>query len=285
MPRAPTYRRKAEEWITSLEAENAPAKTISAYKFAVLKAWKYGMEHQWPEDPRKLEPKHIRAYQEFLKQYATTTQASYLIPLLVFLRWDGNRSLDNFKTRLRPVRSKVDWLTEEEVGRAFATAPLATTKAMEIVFAYTGIRLSELRELKLSEMTPSHLIVLGKGSKGRRIPLTMQFWDAIRPYMTWRSQRPGNYFLIHDNARGHKMGPYSEGGMKEAIAAHIPILKRHVSAHTFRRSYGRHLYKRGMPLVEIQGLYGHASLQTTINYLGITDEDRAVNLQKYQPTY
>ena len=285
MPRPPLYRQKLAQWEGHMESLNYSMRTIRLYVTCCHVAWKYGESREWPQDPKKIESGQVREYLEWLRRYSTATQASYAKALLLFLKWAGNQNVKQFRLRITVTRSRVDWLTVEETSMVIASAPNLWTRAMEILFAYTGIRLSELSYLRMSDMHEDHIVVIGKGSKGRRIPVTKQFWQALQPYMDWRKTIDSPLFMCHPASGGQPVGPYTKDGISTAIWNHQQKIGRHLSPHTFRRSYGRHLYKAGMPLQEIQRLYGHASLAVTIAYLGINDEDLATSVEKYQPAY
>jgi site-specific recombinase XerD len=129
------------------------------------------------------------------------------------------------------------------------------------------------------------MINMGKCGKSRRVPLTKHFWLSAEEYMSWRRTRPGDMLMAYPDPKPGQTGQYTACGMAHAIRNHWKSIERHISPHTFRRSFGRHLYKAGMPIVEIQKLYGHARPEVTVSYLGIQDEDLASSLMKYQPRY
>lgn len=285
MPRAPYYKRKLIEWISSLEAKNYPSSTIECYGRIINRIWKYGKKNGWPMNPKKLQPKQLTYYLENLKHLSTGTQSLYGRVLLIFLKWCGNRQFEEFRFKIKVERSRVDWLTVEEASDILASAPTMWIMAMETMFIYTGIRRSELAHLRLSDVHEDFILVVGKGRKARRIPVAPELWNMMRPYTDWRRTRGGEFFLIHPQIGALPEGPYAAESIGGCIWDHSKLYGRHFSPHTFRRSYGRHLYKAGMALVEIQRLYGHASVEMTIRYLGITEEDLSTSLSRYQPSY
>lgn len=286
MPRRALYLVKMDLWREDLEARNYPRTTVRTKLNGVRCAWEWGRQKGWEQDPKKITPANVRDYLEHLRRYASNTQASYGTSLLLFLRWAGNKNLDEFHLRIRVERSRVDWLSVEEMSAIIASAPSLQVRMMEIMFAYTGIRLSELANLRLKDLHEDHLMVnMGKCSKSRRVPLTKNFWEAVDEYMLWRRTRPGEMLMAYPDPKPGQSGEYTTNGMAHAIRNHWKALDRHISPHTFRRSFGRHLYKAGMPIVEIQRLYGHTRPEVTISYLGIQDEDLASSLTKFQPRY
>lgn len=285
MPRRATFLEKLDAWKLDLESANYSPGTVETYLTSGKLAWRYACQKGWPQDPRKWTPGMVRDYLEYLRRFSTNTQANYVRMLLLFLKFAGNTQFEKFRLGIAVERSRVDWLTEDEVSVVLRTAPSPEIKAMELVFVYTGIRECELASLRVADVTRDFIIVRGKGSKARKVPLTEQFWISIRPYMEWRVRQPGALFMMHPAGPGYPLGPYTVDGIKSAIRRHWKASSRHLSPHTFRRSYGTHLYKRGMPLPDIQKLYGHRRVETTIRYLGITEEDLARSVSKFQPVY
>ena len=285
MPRPPLYTLKISQWVEYLESANYSLDTIRLYSTSANIAWEYGIQHGWPNDPRKVEVKQLRNYIQYLRRYSSGTQYVYSVALLLFLKWNGNRHIEDFRLKMRPTRTNVDWLTVEETSAVILSAPNLWTRTMEIMFAYTGIRRSELVYLRTADVQREHITVVGKGSRARKIPITEHFWESMGPYLRWRRTVQSPLFLCHAENAGNPAGPYATGGISTAIRTHSNMIGRHISPHTFRRSYGRHLYKAGMPLQEIQRLYGHQEVSTTIRYLGINDEDLSASVTKYQPKY
>jgi integrase len=285
MPRRARWKDDLDAWQQDMLQQNIPQTTMDTYSNAVRQAWRYGSGHDWPENPAKVSASHVRDYLAWLRRYPTNTQSTYGTGLLLFLRFCKNGEFERFKLRIRCERVRADWLTVEETAAAITLAPNIWTLAMVVLFAYTGLRLSELLELRMCDMHPDHISVVGKRSKGRTIPVTPQFWAALEPYMRWRREQDGLLFLVHPPKANASAGPYAESSVRNAVTRLAARMGRHLSPHTFRRSYGRHLYKAGMPLQEIARLYGHASVNTTIRYLGIVLDDLADSVNRFQPNY
>lgn len=286
MPRRALFLVKLDLWVQEMQESNYPETTVRNYSTGARLAWDWGKAHGWEQDPKKIEPPNIRMYLDHLSKFSSATQAAYGTTLLLFLKWAGNQHLSKFKLRIRVEREKADWLTVEEMSAVLASAPSMQIRAVETMFAYTGLRLSELVSLRLRDLHEDHLVVRrGKGGKARNVYVTKNFWDAMRPYLEWRRAQPGEMLMVHPSGPGYHAGPYTASGIASAIQMHGKVLKRHLSPHTFRRSFGQHLHLAGMPDAEIQKLYGHASVDMTIRYLGLKDEHLASSMDKYQPRY
>lgn len=143
-----------------------------------------------------------------------------------------------------------------------------------------GLRISELVALDLDDVDldeGSVLVRLGKGSKGRRVPLGRAALTAIGDYAT--VTRPelvkkaiggaaaGALFL---NARG---GRLSRQGCWKILKkyARAANLGEKVSPHTLRHSFATHMLDAGADIRVVQELLGHASLSTTQVYTLVSD--------------
>jgi len=265
-------------------SKNYSLETVEIYQHRLRSIHRFWEEYGFPSDPRKVEPLHVRVYLDSLRGLSTSSQHGRGTTLLGFLRWAGNTQLRDFKLKITVSRSRVDWLTVEESSAVLMSAPTLTLRAAELLMLYCGLRREEVAELRLSDLHPTHINVQGKGRKGRRIPVKNGLLVALAPYMEWRRTLPGEFFLVHRHCRA-EYGKWTPGGLTEALRRHGLSMGRHLSPHTLRRSFGRHLYKAGMPLQDISYLYGHTSVQVTIHYLGIKDEDVESSLNRFQPDY
>lgn len=284
MPRKPLFKRRMEEWIEDCSDRMMSTKTLELYEAVATRSFRYAKENGWPMDPNRIRPRQVREYYESLQGLSTSTQLTYLTVLLCFLKWCGNGNLDGVNFRIKPSRTRVDWLDEEQVAMLVANAPYPALRAMIVLFAYTGMRLGELMSLRTKDMSDSEIRVRGKGRKSRVIPVDSAFWSELIPYLAERG-RIGDHetFLVH--GRNGEVRPYTDSGIYEALIKHGRQFGLHSSPHTFRRSFGRHLYKRGCPLAELKTLMGHASVEQTIQYLGIGDCDIQEAISQYRPDY
>ena len=144
-----------------------------------------------------------------------------------------------------------------------------------------GLRISELVGLDVDDVDlgeGSVLVRVGKGSKGRRVPLGRAARRAVGAYLS--GSRPellsrarstpaarGALFL---NARG---GRLSRQGCWKLLKGHAERagLETRVSPHTLRHSFATHMLDGGADIRVVQELLGHASLATTQVYTLVSD--------------
>ena len=155
-------------------------------------------------------------------------------------------------------------------------------KAMiEILYA-TGMRISELVNLKLTDIdfNRSVLKVFGKGSKERLVPYGEKAAEALDIYLRDRKRSDSkNVFLSN---RGSQI---TRGAFWQRIKIYIKRenLKSSISPHTLRHAFATHLLNRGADLRSVQILLGHSDLSTTQIYTHIAKQRLGEILKKHHP--
>lgn len=160
-------------------------------------------------------------------------------------------------------------------------------KAMLELLYGTGLRVSELINLTLTDIDYTNCIirVMGKGGKEREIPLGEYSIYYIREYLSVRNKLLKNGLncdkLFLNN---HGKGMTRQGFFKNLKA----ILKEkglnpEVSPHTLRHSFATHLLSHGADLRSIQEMLGHSDISTTKIYTKISDDQVRVDYDTYHP--
>lgn len=155
-------------------------------------------------------------------------------------------------------------------------------KAMiEILYA-TGMRISELVNLKLTDIdfNRSVLKVFGKGSKERLVPYGEKAAEALRIYLEDRKKLDSKDVFLSN--RGTRM---TRGAFWQRIKIYIKRenLKSSISPHTLRHAFATHLLNRGADLRSVQILLGHSDLSTTQIYTHIAKKRLGEILKKHHP--
>ncbi|MDE7096215.1 MAG: tyrosine-type recombinase/integrase, partial [Muribaculaceae bacterium] len=153
----------------------------------------------------------------------------------------------------------------------------------------SGLRVSELTDARLSRLSfdDGCLIVEGKGSKQRIVPVSPVAIDLIKEYLPQRSRlsiKPDAQDTIFLNRRGGKMSRVMVFYIIRDLAAAAGILKT-VSPHTLRHSFATHLLEGGASLRVIQELLGHESLETTEIYVHLDRSRLRHELLAHHPHY
>jgi integrase/recombinase XerC len=157
--------------------------------------------------------------------------------------------------------------TEMPENAAFAERDLVI---LELLYG-CGLRNSELVGINLDDIHWSNeaIMVRGKGSKQRLVPLGETAAVAIRQYMPRRlevlkEKKKTNPALLI-NLRGTRLTTRSVGRIVKQIAI-ARGLPSDIHPHTLRHAFGTHMLEEGADLRAIQELLGHERLSTTQRY-------------------
>jgi len=157
---------------------------------------------------------------------------------------------------------------EDDRGRALALRDLAV---LELLYG-AGLRVSELCGVRRGDLNVKDrsIVVLGKGSKERRLPLHDQAIDALDqwiriglPVLATPATAPDAVFV---NQRGNPLQPRD---VRRILDARSPLP---IHPHALRHSFATHLLDGGADLRVVQELLGHASLETTQIYTHVSKE-------------
>ena len=146
---------------------------------------------------------------------------------------------------------------------------------LELLFS-TGLRVSELTNLNRDDvdLQRDEFSVRGKGDKVRLVFLTPAAKEALRAYLSARTDTHEALFVQHGpRARGGRetrLTPRSVERIVKHYAAAAGIPQR-VTPHTLRHSFATDLLRNGADIRAVQVLLGHAHLATTQIYTHITD--------------
>jgi integrase/recombinase XerD len=160
--------------------------------------------------------------------------------------------------------SQPDW--REPIG--------SRDKAMLETLYATGLRVSELVNLRLSDVNTSVGFVrcFGKGSKERIVPIGKVAIDYLHQYTAnnrSKFARSGSSEYLFLTNRGKKMSRVGFWKIVKKYAARAGIVKS-ITPHTLRHSFATHLLQGGADLRCIQEMLGHADISTTQVYTHIS---------------
>jgi len=182
---------------------------------------------------------------------------------------------------------QVEVFTDAEVERILLHAAdrgrcTARDGLVMAMLLYTGLRVSELVTVRLSDIDlfALSLTVRGKGGKVREVPLKPEVINAIKEYLeTERKKSPhrdSQYLLLTQRS-----GRMDRDTVNKILKKHGRALGVAMHPHKFRHTFCTRLVKKGVPLTTVAMLAGHASVQTTARFYVNTSREekrRAVEL-------
>jgi integrase/recombinase XerC len=222
--------------------------------------------------------------------YARSTIARRVGAIRTFYRWAVStgriqedpslllgrpKVVNRLPTVLRP--KEADGLAEaprgsdegEPLERAIA---LRDRAALELMYG-SGLRVGEVATLTLDriDVRRGRVLVLGKGSKEREVPISEYAADALGAYL-----REGRSEMASDGSRqlffNRRRKPFSERDIRSMVERYGATLLpgRRVTPHTLRHSFATHLLEGGADIRAVQELLGHASVATTQRYTHVS---------------
>ena len=180
-------------------------------------------------------------------------------------RLDMDFHIPNPRRRVKPL-SQI--MTQAEVNTILqACYSNEKHRALFMLLYASGMRLSEVCRLKISDIDSERMqirISQSKGKKDRYSVLSQVCLQQLRIY--YRRAQPKGGWLFNGQKKGE---PIHRRSIQHALAS---ILKRtriskHINVHTFRHTFAVHFLQNGGHLLQLQQLLGHAHLSTTLTYL------------------
>lgn len=137
----------------------------------------------------------------------------------------------------------------------------------------SGLRVSELVNLDMAHvyLDEQYLIVRGKGSKERMVPMSEIAVREIRAYLPERATldiKPGEENILFLNRRGKRLTRVMIFYIIKNLCE-LAGVRKTISPHSLRHSFASHLLEGGANLRAIQQMLGHESISTTEIYLHI----------------
>ncbi len=149
-------------------------------------------------------------------------------------------------------------------------------KLIVYLLLYTGVRVSELVSIKLTDIDflTSHLQVTGKGGKRREIGLKPEVLRLVRDYI--KDERSGSVFhqsgYLLVSQRAEKMHRDAVRDWLKNISSELEF-KLH--PHLFRHTFCTRLLKKGVDLTTVSKLAGHSTVNMTAKfYIQTTREEK-----------
>ena len=230
-----------------------------------------------PTSPRRLTTGHVERLKAGLP-WSPATFAVHFAALRTFLRWAHNPLASERRIWAVPSGSsgRRRWLAPEQLARLYRSAQ-GEERVLLALEGFNGLRRVEVLRLRLRDidLDRQRLRVLGKGRNGGKWRVLPMFSETVRVL------RP----LAPRTDDASRVVPLSASGAdlvlrRAAVRAGFSSLGLRVSHHDLRRTFGRLAHKAGMDLVQLKNLYGHSSLDQTVHYIGLDEDEMRAGLDR-----
>jgi site-specific recombinase XerD len=161
-------------------------------------------------------------------------------------------------------------MSSEEIFKLINTIENIKHRVLVMMFYSTGLRLSEMANLRITDIDSRNMrikVVSGKGSKDRYTILSPAVLLELRAYYV--QYRPIDY-LFNGEAKGRRYSVRSIEKVVQNAIVRAGLKNKNYSVHTIRHSFATHLVDNGTDLHTVKELLGHNSLGTTMQYLHLS---------------
>ena len=245
-------------------------RTQVAYVDAVAAIAKY-----YHRSPDLISPEEIKQYLLHLindkhRSTSTTNQAGCALRFL--FRFTLNQPDICIEIPLRkPPERLPELLSREEVESIIAACSNPRHRTILTTIYATGLRVSELCQLKVSDVDSKRMMLRignGKGGKDRYALLSPKLLDTLRIY--WHAFRP--QIWLFPNKAGD--GPITDNQVQRYFysAKQRANIHKQGGIHSLRHAFATHLLDSGVDLHSISRLMGHNHLSTTARYLHLQQQ-------------
>lgn len=265
-----------EAFLRSLEGKNRSPHTLTAYRTDLTQfiAWLHD-NNIVAQRPSQVERADVTEYLASLSNggLSGVSRARKLAAIREYFRFleehghlakspaigvDSPRKEKNGRSYLRP----------EEYNKMLSEAG-SNPKAFAILqlFLQTGIRVSELCELRLSDVDVEGRtirVTAGKGMNSRDIDLERKAIQALKNYLQVRPRVLDDHFFLNRDGE-----PIGDRGVRKMVVKYrekAGITKK-IGPHSLRHTFATHKAEHGISPFQIQQWLGHASLNTTQIYV------------------
>ena len=266
-------------FLRTLQGQNFSPKTVRAYgdDLAQFLAWVEKTRVDW-DSPTRFSRGDIEGFMQYLaaKRLTGVTRVRKLAAIRKFFAFLEENSIlaanpaHTVKGARREEKEPTILYKEQYKALLFEASDNIRDYAIIQTFLQTGIRLSELVSLRVEEVDLEHrnlTVRQGKGKKDRQIPLVDDVLKALRNYLRYRNTQlilDDDTFFLAKNGTSLNVST-----VKYLVAKYVKKagIRKRVSVHTLRHTFGAHKADKHMSLATLQELMGHKKKETTLKYI------------------
>jgi integrase/recombinase XerD len=257
-----------QRMLEDLRIRNYAPATVRYYIRAVAE-----FAQHFNKPPDQLGPEEIRSWQLFLlneKRVKLSTYIQAVCALRFFYQNTLHRKIEIDRIPLPRYEKKLPVILSKTEVKALLEAPKNLKhRAMLATMYGAGLRVSEVANLKVSDLDRHRRVIWvrgGKGRKDRQVMLAEPLREVLAAY--WRWKRPTEW-MFPGKKPDCPIGTNSV--FKACVKAARKAIPKPIHPHSLRHAFATHLLDEGVNLLVIQALLGHAHLKTTAGYLHLSD--------------
>ncbi|MFH1692900.1 MAG: site-specific tyrosine recombinase XerD [Bacillota bacterium] len=261
--------------------------TIESYLVDLRQYTTFLEKYHQISKPSQIEKKHIEGFLKTIKKKVSSKSMARKLTAIKsfhhFLTIENEVDINVAKSFSAPKIEKTlpQVLSIDEVvsilEQVDKTKPLGfrNIALLELIYG-SGLRVSELLDIQMEDihLNQSYVLVKGKGSKERMVPISDMSTIALRNYIVKArehliKEQKVNYLFV--NQSGQRLSRQGFFKLLKKLAFDAGV-ETECSPHTLRHSFATHLLENGMDLRTLQSLLGHEDISTTQIYTHISQK-------------
>ena len=260
-----------ERFIEMIYIRGLTANTLKFYKSAIKSYLEYfEVAHKLPEDVTWEE---MRAYISIIQKsrnLSDRTINAHISIIRFFTEYVLHKPWDHYQLPFRKFDKYLPKIPSQDEAQHFIdTLPNLKHKAIVSVMYSAGLRVSEVCNLKYSDVSRKDMNIYIERSKNRSARyaiLSEKALDILTQYW-YRHGQPRGWLFPSPRNNGER--PIVTYTVNCIVNDHIDRLgwSQDLTCHSFRHGFGTHLYENGVDLLTIQRLMGHKSIVSTTIYV------------------
>lgn len=194
----------------------------------------------------------------------------------LFRRMRGEEVDPRVLLRVRNLPAQVHRVADpEEVSRLFAAMRDGPARRICQLVYGCGLRMGEALQARLGDIDAAQaclVVRFGKGGRMRRTIMPQRLRQLVAGWC--RGWPPTARIVTADGRPDGALVAQDRVRASLAVARGLAGIGAYLTVHRLRHAFATHLHERGVGVAELRLLLGHASLGTTLLYLGMRDERR-----------
>ncbi|MDD7887962.1 site-specific tyrosine recombinase/integron integrase [Flavivirga sp. 57AJ16] len=257
------YRVCPEAYLLKLELKRYANNTVRTY----VTFFEMFINHYKSKDLKAINESDIRAFlQVLINRKMSNSYINQVINAIKFyyevVLGMPNRFYEIERPRKESKLPKV--ISKEDVFALIGNTNNIKHKCIVELLYGSGLRRSELLNLKIEDVDSRRMLIRVEGAKGNKDRFTILSKTALEDLRAYyREWKPKKYLFEGQNGK-----KYSGASVLKIVkrAAKKADIKPCVTPHVLRHSFATHLLESGVDLRQIQVLLGHGSSKTTEIY-------------------
>ena len=283
----------AKEFILDCKVRNLAPRTIRNYEKQLSYFMRYLKEGQRIKELEELKPVHIKQFIAMLQE--KKKKPSYINNLLKAIKvicryaYEEGYCPELITKKVKNVKEPkvlIHTFSDDEIVRMIqyydgADYLSVRNRLMLMMLFDTGLRISEIIDMKPEQIQQGYFNIYGKGRKERVVPQNaivckwMMKYDRVREaYFEYKEAE--NFYFLSKNGKRLTAEAVNKFMKKAAKNVGINPLVR-VSPHTARHTFAHQELKNGLDLYSLSRLLGHESVSITQRYLEAIRDDQILS--------